>query len=93
MASIKIDPDEEIIIQGKDLLCSMDGLKELSSDFEALGIKEKKNKDIAHKTTMHMAATIIVVIRMMPRQAKKDTLKLFEEVTGLKLDGLEGFFH
>lgn len=93
MASIEINPDEEIIIQGKDLLYLMDALKELSSDFEALGIGKKKNKDIAHKTTVHMAVTIIGVIKMMPRRARKDTLKLFEETTGLKLDGLERFFH
>lgn len=93
MTRIKIDPDEEIIIQGKDLRYMMDGLKQLFSDFDALGIEKKKNKGIAHKATVHMAATIIGVIRMMPRRARKDTMKLFEETTGIKLDGLEGFFH
>ena len=93
MVRIGIDPDEEIIIQGKDLLYMVEGLKELYGDFGELDIEKKKNKDIAHKVTVHMAATIIGVIRMMPRQARKDSLKLFKEATGLELDGLEGFFH
>lgn len=92
MDKIQIDPDEEIIIQGRDVLFMLDAFKELFQDFTELGIEKKENQDKAHKITVHMVAAIIGLIHMMPRGARKSSLELFGEATGLDLKEIEKIF-
>lgn len=93
MNKIEIDPDEEIIIQGRDVIFMVEALKEISQDFAGLGIEKKKNREKAHKTTIHIAAATIGLIRMMPRRARKSSLELFKKTTGIDLGEIEEFFH
>ncbi len=93
MNKIQIDPDEEIIIQGRDVLFMLDAFKEIFQDFTELGIEKKKNRDKAHKVTVHMAAAIIGLIRMMPRGARKSSLELFGKIMGLDLKEIEKIFN
>ena len=93
MNKIEIDPDEEIIIQGRDVMFMVEALKEIFQDFVGLGIEKNKNIEKAHKANIHMTAAVIGLIRMMPRKARKSSLELFEKTTGIDLGEIEEFFH
>lgn len=82
---IAIDPDEEIIITGNDILFLVEGVGRIAKILDTTKIKDKKAD---HDLGVSMMALTVGLLRLLPRDKKKSSAKLFEEIMGINIDQL-----
>lgn len=83
--NIAIDPDEEIIITGKDILFLVEGVGRIAKILDSTKIKDKKAD---HDLGVSMMALTVGLLRLLPRDERKSSAKLFEEIMGINIDKL-----
>lgn len=82
---IGIDPEEEIIITGNDILYLVEGVARISRILDENKIQDKKAD---HDLSVSIMALTVGILKLLPRDKRRESAKLFEETMGFNIDKL-----
>lgn len=80
-----INPEEEIVITGSDIQYLIEGVSKISSILDNVKIKDKKAN---HDLGVSMMALTVGILKLLPRDARRDSAKMFEKIFGFSIDKL-----
>lgn len=82
---IAIDPEQEMVITGNDILYLVEGVARISKILDGVKIKDKKAD---HDLGVSMMALTVGILKLLPRDERKESAKMFEEIMGFNIDKL-----
>lgn len=81
---ISIDPDEELIITGSDILYLMDGINSIVEESRKWGL----SIEAENKLSVRLLALVVGIIKIMPMDARQKSIEMFEKDFGIEFKKL-----